>query len=535
VIGSLRQWWAWRCRPKYLCAAHYFSDGWPLDSLLIMRQPQLRRDFRQLRADGFNTIILVVPWRGVQEQQSPPAYDDFYFSQLDLVLTVARRHGLKVMLRLAYTHQVMLGPSINGIRFAQELLTDPQREAAWLHYHETLAAFLAGYRSFAGAFVSWEELWHAFGQWQQLSAAERRQLADSIGFLRYARQQGLEEIDAIPRADAPEQAHFLAFANARIRQLFEAARKRFPGLGVEYRVDRDPVPGEDGTQWRANDDFQDFEPARYAYWAPFMGAQNTGEAIDVSAALRSLESTLAEGTQEGSLPGLVLEQFNFIDSTHKYRDVHARIGDEGVNEFLLEAATPLETLTSGYGLWAPRDYRCNLLYNAALLNGGRGWAVTEGSSAFARKGGVKLARGGTLEQQLQPKVGGARRAQPFDALTLRIHCSTGSRVALRARVNRGPWSDLRPEKGRADLSAMLAVDFDGLFGGGLHFELENRGAPLRIERLFLYHHSYFGGVRDSDGAPGPHLEAIRALNERLIRDGINHRPGAPSRPSARES
>lgn len=504
--GARRDW------PRVVRAAHYFSDGWPLDSLTVMRMPGLRSELKQLRSDGFNTIILVVPWRGFQNSQSPVSYDDFYQRQLQLVLAEAERARLQVLLRVAFAHQVLRGPAVGSIRAAQGVLTDASMEAAWLDYHERLSAIVRANSCCIGAFVSWEEFWQTFTHWQRLPPGERRQFARSSGFLDYLESKSVNGMDAVPELQGPGHEHFHGFMNHRIRSLFERARERFPLLGIEYRADRDPLVTAHGTQWLENDPFSDWEPARFSYWAPFMGAQNEGEAIPALEALESLHTMLRKSSDEGRRTGQVLEQFNFIDDTPKYAGVHAQIADGEMARFLRGAVPLLRRYTSGYGLWAPRDYRCNMLFNTAFLDRGRAWELSAGE--FLTCGGALLPAAAMLTQRIEPRIAWVPKAHPFSEVRLRLQYCGKQRPQLRAQLNEGGWRELTcSEPGVAE--ATLPVDFDTIVDGGLRFELANDGGSVELQRVHLYDQVYSAGVRDVDGSPGRFLRDVRTFNRRL--------------------
>ena len=53
--------------------------------------------------DGFNNIILVVPWREFQPGMSPCTYNQYAWDKLDRVMDAAAARGLSVMLRVGYT------------------------------------------------------------------------------------------------------------------------------------------------------------------------------------------------------------------------------------------------------------------------------------------------------------------------------------------------------------------------------------------------------------------------------------------------
>jgi len=260
--------------PEFICAAHYFADGWALNMWQIMQPSRVLSDLRTIRDDGFNTVILVVPWRGFQVDQLYPAYDDFYERQIRRVLSTAEKLGLSVIVRVGYTYQVFVDSHVSGIIQAKRLLTDAETRDAWLHYLGRLYRICHGYRSFRQGFLSWEEFWHAFHFWQLRKAQPRREIAVSSGFLDYLSTLGIDDADSIPEPGEALQAEYHAFTNKRIREMYECAAAAFPGLGMEIRVDKERLPDGDGERWVNNDDFADIDPLRYTYWAPFMGATN---------------------------------------------------------------------------------------------------------------------------------------------------------------------------------------------------------------------------------------------------------------------
>ena len=476
----------------------------------------IRRELTLLREDGFNSIIVVVPWRSFQRGQQPVDYDPFYETQLRLVLAEAQRAGFAVLLRVAYTHQIMLEPGLNGLRWAQSLLSDPVLEDAWLDYFSQISRIVQDYPCCIGGFVSWEELWHGFRVWQEQAGEANAAAARSSGYLAYLDARGIEHENCIPPKDSPQHDDYLSFANTRIAKMFERARSHWPRLGVEYRVDKDPVPTDNGIVWRDNDRFIDWEPHRYSYWAPFMGAKNMGEELSAVEAEVLLQHMLDSTSQQGEFAGQVLEQFNFVDNTQKYLDSHARIAEDQIDEFLQLAVPLFKHYTGGYGLWACRDYRMNLLYNSAFLADCRGWMLTSGARVRA-SGGVRVRRNGRISQRIEPRVNWVQRNHPDREVTLEIDFLRWRGLGasqLRARINNGAWASCESRtKGR--LIARVPADLQDVFENGLTFEIENCGRTLTITRVFLYYETYVAGVRGTDGQPGRFLHAIRHFNSEL--------------------
>lgn len=514
----VNRWAFWKGfeRPEFVIAAHYFSDGWPLDSLQVMRRSAVRRELALLRKDGFNTIIVVVPWRSFQSSQTPISYDVFYEAQLRLVLYESQRAGLAVLLRVAYTHQVMQKPTLNGFRWAQALLTDPAIEQAWLDYFSRIASVARDYACCVGGFISWEELWHAFRVWQEQVGDANAAAARASGYLNYLQEQGIEHQGCIPPKNSPEHAHYLAFANARMTTMFERARSHWPQLGVEYRVDKDPVPTADGTDWRDNNAFLDWEPHRFSYWAPFMGAKNVGEELDAQQAEVLLRYMLESTSQDGAFSGQVVEQFNFIDNTQKYLGSHAHIAESQIDDFLQLAGPLLKQYSGGYGLWASRDYRMNMLYNAAFLAGGRGWMCAKNARVRV-SGGLRLRRHGRVTQRIEPRVTWVQRNHSTKELMLEIEFLRWRGLGpaeLRVRLNECAWVNCQI-LGKGRLGARVPADLKDVFDNGIHFEIDNQGRSLTITRVFLYYETYAAGVRGVDAQPDRYLETIRRFNDSL--------------------
>jgi hypothetical protein len=502
--------------PEFIRAAHYFSDGWALNMWQVMDPRKVLGELRDIQQDGFNTIILVIPWRGFQVDQLEPAYDVFYERQLERVMAAADRLGLSVIVRVGYTYQIAMDNNLSGITQAQRLLTDEDTQQAWLDYLAHIYSICHGYRSFRQGFLSWEEFWHAFGSWQLRNLRPRAELAVTTGYLDYLKLRAIEGVTEIPRPDDPAHASFHAFTNHRIRVFYELARSVFPGLSMEFRVDKERLQTGDEIEWISNDDYSDYSELRFSYWAPFMGAENRGERLDAEQAAHLFGHMLDEVSYQGSRPRHIVDQFNFVDEAPKFKGIHAEIRDEQVARFLQLSAPLLLEKSRGYGIWAYRDYRQNILYNARFLMGMRGWELPRGRGRLLRSAGVRLGAGAILRQYLPPTVSGLQRRVSFENLVLQIALvRMPSMDGLKVRINAGSWMPLALDVAQKEYRVEIPVDFGGLIADGLILELKNAGPPLDIYSLWLYHWVFRGAIRQEDGAPSRHHAAVVEFNARL--------------------
>ncbi|MFT5709805.1 MAG: hypothetical protein ACI8QT_000492 [Halioglobus sp.] len=507
-----------KVHPAYTRAAHYFSDGWVLNFWQIMDPRQLDADFKQIINDGFNTIILVIPWREFQNNQFHPFYDSFYIKQLDKVMRAADRHDLSVLVRVAYSHQIPERAALSGLTQAQRLLTDKDTQKVWLDYLARVFDICHGYRSFRYAFLSWEEFWHAFAHWQHYPLEFRTKLARDIGFKAYLDERGVRNIDAVPGNVEPEHEHYHAFINHRIAQMYQQALTVFPRLSMEIRVDKDRVRRADGeVEWLSNDSYEDIAGSRLTYWAPFMGASNKGETLPAARAVELLDHMLDEITDQGIKPNHIIDQFNFVDEAPKFKGIHAEIDSAEISHFLHAAAPLLASKSTGYGVWAYRDYRQNLLYNSRFLMGMRGWEQSSGSYSLLRKGGVRLGSSAILRQVLPPRVAGLQSAVPFDHFTLRIDClcTITALHRLSVKINAANWIKLEPSSTARGFTTDIPVDSPIVFHDGIVIELRNDGAALKLGTLSLFHYVFRGGIRLESGQASTHHASVVDFNRQL--------------------
>jgi hypothetical protein len=65
-----------------LRAVHYFADTYPKQFWNSFEPADVDRDFERIKADGFNGIVLVVPWAQFQPSRADGKHDEQMFERL---------------------------------------------------------------------------------------------------------------------------------------------------------------------------------------------------------------------------------------------------------------------------------------------------------------------------------------------------------------------------------------------------------------------------------------------------------------------
>ena len=97
----------------------------------------MESNMEKIAEDGFNSIILVVPWREFQPNTISETYNENAFKRLDEVMDCADRHGLLVVLRLGYSWDYY-GSYELPKRFANVVAKNSADRHAWLEYSKKI-------------------------------------------------------------------------------------------------------------------------------------------------------------------------------------------------------------------------------------------------------------------------------------------------------------------------------------------------------------------------------------------------------------
>lgn len=526
---------------KYIRAVTYFGDAWPVN-YWNSDTHRAAADFQEIQADGFNAVILVLPWGEFQPMVKPVHFNDDAYARLTQVCRVAKARGLRVFMRVSYLWDMYPGEQLPDIERANQLLTQDTLLPAWQQYLRRVRS--ATDDCAEGSFISWEDYWHIIPYMSRArTAQESAKVSRQLGFDAWLKKQAPGEYRARHAADAkrfgaypiPDRKSpdfrlvFQWFDERLMRHLMPALASSLPQASIEARVDEDPIyDGDKLIGWYSHNRTFTVKSSPYlmTYWAPAMGAQNKGEKESAKTILERFSGQQKRVADETNNK-IFIEQFLFTDNTPSMA-MNAAILPDQVSAFLKGVAAPMLAQTSGYALWGARDYEASAIFNGFFSLGTLDWKfekgaklVSEGDAAFAQ-----LPPGATVTQAI-PLTRDHFRASA-QATTLRLRTTgPGQLSADYAGVTR------EAKLGAGEQTTTLTFP---VAGGDSALTLTGLAGTPRVGAVYLSTYSQLSQVRDAQGHPGPHLADIRALNQAIATGaGLPDRLAAEDQTIARAS
>lgn len=519
-------------KDSFVRGCWYWSDGWPLNFWNNFDAKKARQELRRIKAMGFNTIFIVIPWRGFQPSHESPRICKQHLRRANQLMKLCTSEKLGVYARVSYGHAICNQSEGESDVRVRALLTDPAVMENWQAYLSAIST-LSRHQSLAGFFLCWEDFWHPITDFQGFTPAERRDLAQRAGYhqwladnvdLEHYNQAGfsnetcfeqLHEVE-IPGPGSGRQGYFLDYRTAMLRKLFHKALGYISPLSMEYRVDQDRYRDAAGKiHFYSNDDYADVQRPALSYWAPFMNAHNQGEALPAERAVYNLLHMLRCDPQRQPACAPIINQLNFIDATPEYLGKHATIAPEAIPEFLNATTEVLIDHTSGYALWALRSYFQNLLYNPGFVLKEDGWE-TSGKVRFVRTGAtpaLQLGNNASVKQRFVAWQRGMDWITRATELTLTIDFCAAPQGPIDVTLEGHDEQTLCIEG--ASITTRLALRPGTSDKEELVLRVANRGKPLQVQRIALYGYVFDGQIQDPWGADCVYAEDIRQLNARL--------------------
>ena len=505
-------------RPPYLKSATYYGDDWVIN-FWNLEDTHLDEDMERIAADGFNSIILAVPWREFQINMDSRHYNQYAFDKLHRVMDAAERAGLLVMLRVGYTWDH--AGQDNVLERYQQLIYEEDVRNAWLDYAGLIYQAASCHRNFYGGFLTWEDFWnftHIAGDLGNTPAG--RELAGLTGYRDYlkgavaleeaSRQYGEDFSDwqqvYLPEREQEAYGLFLEFYDNWLNRILLETQEVFPNLSMEVRTDVDPITMADGHQTgfshaaTFNCQNSSFTSLMYSV---SMGMEARNHHMSAAQVLPQTGAVLDWVTRYNGGKPLYIDQFLFTDNTPGFEE-NPKLDEVQMPDYLIRCAPILKEKTMGYGIWTYRDYGNNMIYNSQFGLGKTGWTSSGRTQIVNRDGSnqLELEGFGRISQTVNP----AGSAVEGELVKVRFLAESPPGAAVTVKMG------ARTKTIRVQGKQQVYLEFPkGSLG---EFSISSDSA-LYVDNIQVYTHVTEGKLYDMDGNPEICLEAIRILNGSL--------------------
>ena len=502
--------------PSYLKAATYVSDAW-VSNFWNSESDHMDEELAQIVADGFNSIVLVVPWREFQPGVLPVSYNRYAFQKLDKVMNAANAHGLMVELRVGYVWDYYNDDVVTG-RF-RDLLKDPSTRAAWLAYAKQIYRTASAHSNFYGGFMTWEDFWNYVEDAANLGkGANSRNAAKECGYQTWLKKhyslkqvneyyQPAEKFTSYDNVYIPprkEYAYklFYEFYDDFLNDLLEDTQKVFPNLSMEVRLDVDPVDAQDENGQVGASHYGTFPCADAGYtslmYSVSMG-HGFGDVLSTQEAIKTMNEQLSLVRANNGGKPVFIDQLLYMDATEGFEQ-NARLAESHRGAFLTGIPDTLRAHTNGYAVWTYRNYTNNPVYNHQFALGTRGWNVTNGS-VMERNGSSQLLlqSGGSLSQKVGHRIGGRTTHDGH----VRFTADSDEPAVLTVKL--GSMSQTVEVNGPKQYDLNLGRK------GFYEVSFETDG-DIYLDNIHVYNFVQDGQLRDIDGNELSCMGAMRTLN-----------------------
>lgn len=509
---------------EYVRSATYFSDAWPIN-FWNSEMDNLEVELLQIRNDGFDSIIIVIPWKEFQTSTSPIGYSDYTFEKLNEVMTTANEVGLDVYTRIGYTWDFYNDTNESVSERYLNILRSRETHDAWIDYAERMYIFLSSYINFKGAFLTWEDFWICLAICDNEDESKRINYAIDIGYQAWIENnftideyndiysttyQSYSQIP-VPRRSDYEMGAFYSFYDEYLNTLLRETQEVFPNISMEVRMDADLINGNDGYrtfyEHTATYKCQNSDYTATMYGIP-MGFENKGERVSYDEALQHTEYILKNLLNENDGKPIYVEQFLFMDNTPQF-SYNAQVKEEEIGLYLEEVAPILYENTRGYGIWTYRDYLSNMLYNSQFALTDAGW-ILEGEIEFINSQVTDsyvchLTNGSSIEQAI-PFVRNHFDAEQYNLLFDVVECEKSGKIIVEFG-NESKTIDI-DDKG----------EYSVIFNKNDSFDLKiySLDGDYCIDNICLYSFVQNGHLYNEKNEEMEYITNIRVLNNKLM-------------------
>jgi hypothetical protein len=487
----------------------------------------IKDDLKQIKKDGFNTIILAIPWGEFQPSLNPVKFNNFAIERLKYLMKTTNELKINVILRISYFWDIYPGvsPPIKE-RFIR-IFFDKNIEKVWNIYLRKIYKIVKQYPNFLFGFLSWEDFFHIFNVCK-LNKKLRIKYAEPIGLIHYLKKRfSLSQIQKfynckfkswrdvyIPDNTEPGFKLFLDYWNfLLVKKILVSAKKSFPDISMEIRIDKDPIYSRKkkilywynhDLQYKADLDFFTI------YYSPAWGAENNWNYELSPIALKRFEAMLKEVKYYTKNKRIFIDQFNFYDNSPPSIG-KTIIHPAFLSDFLDKSCNLLKKYTSGYSLWTYRDSDSSMIFNGFFEMGKKGWTVSGKTKLIKYNGDMKMVLfpKSHIKQFISNNRVNMGHFKSYDNLNLCFKSHSNSRSVLEAGDFNGIKKKFVLNKKEADYCIHLPykekydIFFKSISGTSILDDVRFYGG---IQQQLLY---------DMNNNPECLLNSIRKLNRCL--------------------
>lgn len=507
----------------FVKAAWYFGREWPLN-FWNSEWEHLDEDLQTIKEDGFNTVMLAVPWGEFQTGIEPIQYNEKAWERLRYIIERCDEFELNVVLRIGYYWDFDADDQYPLLQRYEGLLRGEEKfMTAWLDYVGKFQSLNTEYSNLSGSLICWEDFWAVYHEYSSAGKEqeERKRLAQESGFIQYLKDtfsldevsQYYQEEDLTRYEDAvmPQDGDYAMelfnrfFDDILIHKILLPSQEIYPKLGMEVRTDADVVYGADGeAEWYFHTETYPAGNAPYAtsiYGIP-MGFENNGEKVSAEEAIEKFDYMIETIQEAADGKPLFIDQFIFVDNTPGFEN-NAQVREDELDDFLMESADILVEETCGYALWTYRDYKMNDLYNSQFELDLKGWR-TAGDCRIEEVDGnkkVKIEKGGSISQE--------NIMYPLQETEYKLSFSVIPDESATVKIEIGEHEE--------EIEITEAGDYEVELGAlkekDLKITIEEGSAYL--DNINLYYAVQNGQVYDEDMGALELADEVRAMNQKI--------------------
>ena len=490
---------------------------------------QSRIDFARLHEDGFNTIILFVPWGIFQPTINPMTYNAEAFANLERILKLAEAFELKVGLRVG-THDHIPRDAGGRNWLAATVLTNEVEWAAYRDLFREVAARTKDNENMIFLFWTFEDIGYApdpwFHQYPENVEAFRNWLRNwPLGEWNLMWGEDNESYEEIQPPDqnskrcSRTKLHtFLRFSDRlmadRLPGPCESAKQGNPDVVVSFQPRAEINVGY-------NYHLQFKLPPCYSFvttwFAPYQSHLygNEGKELDGKRTASYVPAHLDRIKDlSGGLPVFV-DQFIFQHFGGSPEE-GALKGKQDHLDFIENGLPPILRDALGYSLWNYQDYYLNVINNGSFRLGLEEWETSMDNS-LVRVGlpspnpEVEIQPGGFIRQKIKGVYGGQEYTLEFQARG--VETDARMRVLIRFLPTDQPVEEsitLDSEMKGVSLKVQTLSDSKKLV---ITLGPDEGSAAIRVRDILLYPWIDTGGIYDVRGNPRVSLrDLFRRIN-----------------------